>query len=652
MKLFWSAWLIAALSAVAACDSSAPVEQGSTDSKEAVVAAEVLSAGESASKALPKYAHDVHSFARPNDARVTHANLDLTVDFESSQLNGSARLRVEREPGVDELWLDTRELDIRKAEWVNGNDRSALEFRLGEVDPNLGRPLVVSLPENGGNELTVSIEYSSAPSASGLQWLTPAQTAGKEHPFLFTQSQAIHARSWIPVQDTPGVRLTYSAIIRVPSDLRAVMSAANDTTSDKNADGVYTFEMPQAIPAYLIALGVGDLVFVPMSERTGIFAEPSLAQAAAAEFADTERMLEISEELYGPYRWGRYDLLILPPSFPFGGMENPRLSFITPTVIAGDKSLVSLIAHELAHSWSGNLVTNGTWRDLWLNEGFTSFLTTRIMEAVYGKDRSDMEYFLDYQSLTDELTDLPEADQQLAIDLTGRDPDDVFSGVPYTKGQMFLSWLEMRFGREKFDVFLRSYFDEFSFKSISTDQFINYLSANLLDKYPGTVTSAEVNQWIFDGGLPEVSMVPESDAFNEVDVQSAAWLDGSTDLESLDTNDWSVHEWLYFLNNLPADLTLDQLGELDRVFGLTDSRNNEIVHSWLRHVIRHDYQPGFARLESYLIGIGRRKLITPLYEDLTGTEKHKAFASDVYARARPGYHPLAQGTVDRILSGE
>ncbi len=652
MKLFWSAWLVAALGVLAGCDSSRLNDQAETGVNSPSAGAEKAAMPERPAVSLPEYAPDVHSFAKPNDARVTHANLDLAVDFDTRQLDGSALLRVERREGIAELWLDTRELDIRKAEWVNGAERSELEFRMGEVDPNLGQALIIALPANGGTELNVAIEYSSSPSASGLQWLTPAQTAGKEHPFLFTQSQAIHARSWIPVQDTPGVRMTYSATIRVPAELRAVMSASNETTSEKNANGVYTFEMPQAIPAYLIALGVGDLVFVSMSERTGIFAEPSLAQAAAAEFADTERMLEISEELYGPYRWGRYDLLILPPSFPFGGMENPRLSFITPTVIAGDKSLVSLIAHELAHSWSGNLVTNGTWRDLWLNEGFTSFLTNRIMEAVYGKARADMEYFLDYQSLTEELTDTPAADQQLAIDLKGRDPDDVFSGVPYTKGQMFLGWLEMRFGREKFDAFLRTYFDAFSFKSISTDQFVDYLSVNLVDKYPGTVTKAEISQWIFEDGLPDVSMVPVSDAFNAVDAQSAAWLDGSTGLESLETTDWSVHEWLYFLNNLPEDLTPNQLSELDRVFGLTESRNNEIVHSWLRHVIRHDYQPGFARLESYLIGIGRRKLITPLYEDLYSNEKHRAFANDVYARARPGYHPLAQGTVDRILSGE
>ncbi|MEM7081662.1 MAG: M1 family metallopeptidase [Pseudomonadota bacterium] len=600
--------------------------------------------------AAREYAFDVHSFAKPNEAHVTHAELDLTVEFEARQLVGTARLTVERKPGVSTLWLDTRDLDVRRATLIEERASSLLKFRLGEIDPNLGRALIVDLPDNDQTTLTVEIKYASQPAASGLQWLTPEQTAGKQNPFLFTQSQAIHARSWIPIQDTPGVRMTYGATIRVPSNLRAVMSASNEPTSEKRADGVYRFEMPQAIPAYLIALGVGDLVFEPMSGRTGVFAEPTIVESAAAEFADTEQMLVISEELFGPYRWGRYDLLILPPSFPFGGMENPRLSFITPTVIAGDKSLVSLIAHELAHSWSGNLVTNGTWRDLWLNEGFTSFLTTRIMEAVYGKDRADMEYFLDYQSLVDELKGLPAPDQLLAIDLTGRDPDDVFSGVPYTKGQMFVNWLETRFGREKFDVFLRKYFDAFAFQSISTDQFIDYLMTNLVDKHPGTVTRSEVDEWIFEDGLPDASMVPVSDAFTAIDAQGLSWLNGSVALGDLDTSNWSVHEWLYFLNKLPSDLSGTQLEQLDSEFALTESRNNEIVHSWMRHVIRHDYQPGFARLEQYLLGIGRRKLIVPLYDDLMATPAHREFAFDVYKRARPGYHPLAQGTVEAILN--
>ncbi|MEM9057095.1 MAG: leukotriene A4 hydrolase C-terminal domain-containing protein, partial [Pseudomonadota bacterium] len=390
--------------------------------------------------------------------------------------------------------------------------------------------------------------------------------------------------------------------------------------------------------------------FKAMSARTGVYAEPSLLDAAAAEFADTEQMLKISEGLFGAYRWGRYDLLILPPSFPFGGMENPRLSFITPTVIAGDKSLVSLIAHELAHSWSGNLVTNATWRDLWLNEGFTSYLTARIMEAVYGEPRRAMEAVLDYASLLRELDTLPAGDQILAIDLRGRDPDDVFSSVPYTKGQMFLEWLEAKLGRERFDDFLRRYFDHFAFKSITTDDFLAYAQEQLIADSDG-VTRAAVDAWVFEPGLPADAVLPESDAFEKVGAQFDAWWRGELKAAELDTAAWTVHEWLYFLNNLPHDIHTARLGELDEAFALTASTNNEIAHSWLLVSIRSNYAPAQPRLEQYLIAIGRRKLIRPLYEALMATPEGAAVARRVYAQARPGYHPLAQSTMDRIVDG-
>lgn len=523
MKPISIAILLAVVCALQACGGQQPA-----DSSDASVEHATPSVADAAfTTAVATVNRDVHSFARPEEARVMSMDLDVAVDFEQKVLAGTSTLMVERLEGVREVVLDTRRLEIESVLIGAGAQAQPTPFELQEEDPNLGQALVIRLPEGGENRVQLTVSYRTSPNASGLQWLTAAQTAGKQEPFLFTQSQAIHARSWIPLQDTPAVRMTYTATIRTPAQLRAVMSASNDTSSAKHPDGIYRFEMPQAIPSYLIALGVGDLVFIPMSERTGVFAEPSIAEAAAREFADTEKMLQISEQLYGPYRWGRYDLLILPPSFPFGGMENPRLSFITPTVIAGDKSLVSLIAHELAHSWSGNLVTNATWRDLWLNEGFTTFLTTRIMEAVYGKARADMEYHLDVQGLKEEMAGMDDAEQMLAIDSTGRDPDDVFSGVPYTKGQMFLSWLEQAYGREAFDIFLREYFDKFSFTSITTDEFLAYLDAQLIQRYPGKVTRAEVDQWVFKGGLPADDMVPVSGAFSSIDELSAAWTGGT-----------------------------------------------------------------------------------------------------------------------------
>ncbi|MEM7283396.1 MAG: M1 family aminopeptidase/hydrolase, partial [Pseudomonadota bacterium] len=390
---------------------------------------------------------DPHSFSNPHQFSLTHLSLDLSVDFETKVLQGAVDVTVRRnDTTARNLVLDTRGLDVDAIRLMAKVGDTPLEYRFADEDPVLGRALSIEIPVTAGREFKVSISYRTSPGASGLQWLAPSQTAGKQHPFLFTQSQAIHARSWIPLQDTPGVRVTYDARIRTPVALRAVMSA--DNKPDAPLDGDFQFEMPQPIPSYLIALAVGDLAFQSMGELTGVYAEPELLEAAAVEFADTEAMLRITEGLYGEYRWGRYDLLVLPPSFPFGGMENPRLSFVTPTIIAGDKSLVSLIAHELAHSWSGNLVSNATWRDLWLNEGFTTYVTSRIMEEVFGQERALMEDALNVQSLHGDLRSLREDDQILAIDLTGRDPDDVFSEIPYVKGQLFLLYLEEQFGRE------------------------------------------------------------------------------------------------------------------------------------------------------------------------------------------------------------
>jgi aminopeptidase N len=416
------------------------------------------------------------------------------------------------------------------------------------------------------------------------------------------------------------------------------MSAANDP--DTQRDGEYEFTMAQPIPSYLIALAIGDLQFKAMGERTGVYAEPSLLDAAAAEFEDTESMLTVTEKTFGSYSWERYDLLILPPSFPFGGMENPRLSFITPTVIAGDKSLVALIAHELAHSWSGNTVTNATWRDLWLNEGFTTYLTYRIMEMIYGTDRFNMEAVLGYEDLQADIASLPANDQILAIDLRGRNPDDVFSNIPYEKGALFLREIEHKIGRDNFDKFLLEYFAAFTFKSITTDEFIRYLDQTLLVTYADKLDRDRIQEWIFSPGIPVGAPVPQSDAFSNVDKARNAWLAGNKAAANIVTSLWTVHEWLYFLNNMPDVLSAEQLAELDLAFALTASKNNEIAHSWLMIAVYNEYKPAYDRLYNYLVTIGRNKLVKPLYRELAKTPAGKAFAKKAFEEAKPGYHPL------------
>jgi leukotriene A-4 hydrolase/aminopeptidase len=575
---------------------------------------------------------DYHSLANPEVVLVSHISLDLTVDFEKKILRGSATLDYEKlDSAATQLVLDTNDLTISS---VSSNGQE-LAFDLQNEDSFLGSALTVSLPTDAKK---ITIDYQTSPQASGVQWLTPAQTAGGKKPFLFTQAQATHARSFIPLQDSPQVRVTYDAVIRTPKDLLAVMSASNDP--DTVRDGVYEFNMPQAIPSYLIALAVGDLEFKAMGERTGVYSEPALLEAAAAEFEDTESMLIATEKTYGPYSWDRYDLLILPPSFPFGGMENPRLSFITPTVIAGDKSLVSLIAHELAHSWSGNAVTNATWRDLWLNEGFTTYLTYRIMENVYGSDRFNMEAVLGYQDLQEDIEALAPNDQILAIDLRGRDPDDVFSNIPYEKGALFLRELEQKVGRGNFDAFLKDYFKAFAFQSITTDQFIAYLDKTLLVDYADKLDRDRILTWIFKAGIPESAPLPASNAFTLVDQARSNWLSGKNKASVIKTDQWTVHQWLYFLNNMPETMSPSQMADLDSAFKLTSSSNNEIAHSWLLMSVKNWYEPALPRLHEYLTSIGRNKLVKPLYRELSKTDQGKALARKAFTQAKPGYHPL------------
>jgi leukotriene-A4 hydrolase len=589
---------------------------------------------------------DPHSYAEPEKVSVTGLALDLGVDFERQELSGSVLLSLDwHDPDAHELVLDSRDLIIESVTSTDAGGKSqALDYTIDARDPIFGSALRIAtktaVPQ-------VRIRYRTLPQASGLQWMKPAQTASGKHPFMFSQSQAIHARSWVPLQDTPAVRFTYTAHIRAPKPLRVIMSADNDIRHPLNGD--FRFTMKQPIPSYLLAISVGEIAVRTTGPRSAVFAEPSVVVSAAREFEDTEKMIEATEKLYGPYRWERYDILVLPASFPFGGMENPRITFATPTVIAGDKSLVGLIAHELAHSWSGNLVTNANAQHMWLNEGFTSYVENRIVEAVYGKDEATMQLVVDRQELATEMKDMKPREQLLVTNLEGIDPDEGLSGVAYDKGRWFLNFLESRYGRDAFDPFLRAYFDHYAFKSIITPDFLRYYSENLEAKYPGKVSSAEIDEWLHQPGIPASAPIAHSARFDAVDSVAAAFLDGKLPASDLPAGQWVTYEWLRFLNALPETPSIAQMKALDKAWKLSDSGNAEIAFRWYVATVRAGYTDARPQIAAFIERIGRRKLVVPIYEELANSDDGKQFAIAVYKKARPGYHPMTQGTVDKVL---
>ncbi|UQY87134.1 M1 family metallopeptidase [Stenotrophomonas rhizophila] len=591
--------------------------------------------------------HDESSYAEPDKVVIKDLGLDLKLDFDSRQIGGTATYTLEwKDKAAKQLVLDTRELTIEKVESVAADGSAApLQFALAPADKVFGSKLTIEAPAQPGK---VRVTYHTSPTASGLQWLEPSMTEGKQLPFMFSQSQAIHARSWVPLQDTPSVRFTYSAHVASRPDVMVLMSADNDPKAAR--DGDYTFKMPQPIPSYLLAIAAGDLVFEPISGRSGVWAEPTMVGKAAKEFEDTEKMIGAAEKLYGEYRWGRYDMLVLPPSFPFGGMENPRLTFATPTVIVGDKSLVSLVAHELAHSWSGNLVTNSSWKDIWLNEGFTTYVQGRITEALYGQEMAEMEREIDQNDLLAEVKDMSPADQALALPpLTERDPDEALSNVAYVKGSWFLQFLEQRFGREVFDPFLRGWFDDHAFQSANTDQFVEYLKKNLLSKKPGAVTDAELKAWLDEPGIPAFATKARSRNFSIVDTARIAWQGSGTLPSAQITSEWGTQEWVHFIDGMGKTLPVDKLAALDKAYTFTGTANGEIAMRWYPLAIRSGYLEANEAAGAFIERVGRRKLILPIYAELVKTPEGLAFAKAAFEKAKPSYHPITTASVQDML---
>jgi leukotriene-A4 hydrolase len=591
---------------------------------------------------------DSQTYAHPEIARVTHVALDLAADFQARRMAGMATLDIQAAPGANEIVLDSKGLEIQAITGPNGRP---LPFSLGANDATKGQPLTVQI----GAARRIVVRYRSGPDAEALQWLTPQQTAGKNHSYLFSQGEAILNRTWIPTQDSPGIRQTWEARITAPVPLKVVMSGERLTPNGVPAGPgrrAWRFRMTHPVPPYLIAIAAGDLAFRPLGRRTGVWTEPAMLDRAAHELVDTERMVEAAEHLYGPYRWGRYDVIVLPPSFPYGGMENPTLTFLTPTFLAGDRSLVGLVAHELAHSWSGNLITNAVWPDSWLNEGVTSYFENRIMEAVYGPARAGQEASLSWDDMQAALRQLgPDSPHTRLHDPAG-DDDGGSSGIVYDKGAIFLRTLEHIIGRARFDAWLRSYFDRHAFQPMTSARFLADLRANLIRGDRALEQRLELDRWVYQPGVPDNAARPDPAAFAQVDAAVQAFNAGGP-ASAVPYRGWNWAERVRFIKALTRRQTDARLAELDRTFGLSESGNDEVLYVWLRLAIANRYAPAVPATERFLLAMGRRKFAQPLYQALMGEgEWGRPIAQRVYARARPGYHAVTTGPIDRIMRGQ
>lgn len=600
---------------------------------------------------------DYHSFANVEQFRMTHVELNLRVDFRNQVLFGEVALEIKRlDPRATQLVLDTRGLDVRDVSEKPTNVLGALSksettwvsrpFHFDKSDPILGSPLVIELPPLKKSTETIKIEYVTSPSSIALQWLAQGQTAGKHHPFMYTQSWPIGARSWIPLQDTPQVRATYSAVIHTDDDVIAVMSAKNDPKVKRN--GTYSFVLSDAIPSSRLALAVGDLRFKETGPRTGVYAEKPMLDAAVKAFSDTEAMVHAGERLFGPYRWDRFDVVVMPSSFPDAQIGYPHAPFVSPSAVTADKSLESIVACALAQSWAQDLVTGASWRDAWINSGFAIYMQDRLVQELYGEQRDAAERVAALSRLREALAAQKPELQVLAADLRGKDPGSV--ARPDEKAALLFEFLEAKFGREHFDEFMRGYFDHFAFGSITTEQFLAYLKEKLLDRSPNIVTDAQLKAWVTGEGIPAGAVLPSSDAYAPVDDARAAWLSGKLAAKKLDTKGWSTQQWVYFLGHMPGALRKDQLLDLDQTFDLSRSTNAELSSGWLLLVIRNAYQPGYARLEQYLESTGRESLIVPLYLELMKTPAGETLAKRVFALAKPIYFSRTAAAIDAIVT--
>eukprot|EP00899_Mesostigma_viride_P027826 jgi/Mesvir1/8228/Mv12513-RA.2 len=546
---------------------------------------------------------DKSSFSNPTECVVQHFDLNVDVNFDTKIIEGHIDIVCKVHKEGASLVLDTSELRIDDCHLLPAGETKdgpvKLDFELRPKHPALGSALEIFLHKvhvKAGDVCTVRVQYATSPSSTAVQWLEPEQTLGGKHPYLFTQCQAIHARSLLPCQDCPGVKASYTARVCVPEALTALMSAVPldkgsdiaDASGDeartkrlKEGNRAFHFHQKVPIPSYLVALAVGQLDSRPIGPRSRVWAEPAQVDAAAHEFSEhTELFLATGEALLGPYEWGVYDLLVLPPSFPYGGMENPCLTFVTPTLLAGDRSLVDVVAHEISHSWTGNLVTNATWEHFWLNEGCTMMAERKILGRIHGEKRFHFSAVGGKQRLHESVYEQFKPDHKftaLVPDLSGGiDPDDAFSSIPYEKGFSFLYYLQVLVGGpDKFDPFFKAYVQHFKYQSIDSEDFKAYFLQYFADQ-TDKLAAIEWERWFVSPGMPLVENQYDTSLADASQALARRWVEeGAEGASADDVAGWSAQQVIAFLQQLQLltqekPLAADTVAAMDATYNVRD----------------------------------------------------------------------------------
>ena len=582
---------------------------------------------------------DPASYADLAQGRIKHILFRISVDFSTRILEIESTYQMQ-EPVQGSLFLDSYRIDLKEAR-ANGRE---LAWEFDEQDEVLGERLHL---KGLSGDSTFTLTFRTSPEARALQWLNANQTAGGTHPFLFSQCQAIHARSIFPCQDTPSVRFTYSAEVDVPQGLVAAMAAEQIGIDDGTGNGstVFRFRMPQPIPSYLFAIAVGNLDFRELGPRTGVYAEPEVIESAAWEFAENEARIVEAEKLLGPYLWGRYDLLVLPPTFPYGGMENPRLTFLTPTAILGTRGMISLITHELAHAWTGNLITNATWQDFWLNEGWTTYGEMRIGEVLEGKDVTDLHLAFNDQQLIALIERLGMDSPLTRLKLPAeRDADSFTTSIPYFKGCFFLQECEGAVGRERFDAFIQKYMASFQFQSLTTEAFLDFMKAEL----PEVFEIVDVHTWIYETGMPPERHEHKSHLYDEVQQALDQYKKGIKPTKE-QIQGWHRYQVLSFLQGLPHKIPVEDCEYFDEVLEL-EKRNDVAIYSYFYVIaIASGYQAMLPRVEQFMGKIGRMLYVLPIARAMIETDWSRAHVRPLFERMRDRHHQITIHAIEGLL---